>query len=354
VTLAVPGPLDQRTGGYIYDRRMVDGLRARGWPVAVARLDESFPHPTPAALEEADRVLAAVSPGAMLLIDSLALGAMPDVVERAARRVPVVALVHLPLASDDLRGQTLSPVARAERRALEAAALIVMTGDATRRILAPYGLPPARLVVVEPGTDRPEDAEPSGPAGASSGTSGAVELLCVATLNALKGHEVLLAALASLRSGKWHLTCAGSLTRDRDTAEGVQKVIAQLGLEPQVTLAGELDERSLEACFRRADVFVLATRQETYGMAVAEAIAHGIPVVATDTGAIAAIVGAEAGLIVPVGDQAALAAALGRLVGDASLRASLAAGARRARRRLPTWDDAVDRFAAALEPLTHG
>jgi glycosyltransferase involved in cell wall biosynthesis len=125
-------------------------------------------------------------------------------------------------------------------------------------------------------------------------------------------------------------------------------------LEDQVTLVGELDEAGLQASFRRADAFVLATRQETYGMAAAEAIAHGLPVVSTDTGAIAAIVGSEAGVVVPVDDGPALAAALGRVIHDGPLRARLATGARRARRRLPTWDDAADRFAAVLEPLTHG
>jgi glycosyltransferase involved in cell wall biosynthesis len=121
-----------------------------------------------------------------------------------------------------------------------------------------------------------------------------------------------------------------------------------------VSLVGELGDAELASCFARTDLFVLATRQETYGMAVAEALARGIPVVSTDTGAIGELVKDEAGVVVPVDDKAALTAALERILGDPDLRARLAAGARRARNRLHTWEDALAHMAAALQPLTHG
>jgi glycosyltransferase involved in cell wall biosynthesis len=116
-------------------------------------------------------------------------------------------------------------------------------------------------------------------------------------------------------------------------------------------LAGELDGEALDACYGRANVFVLATHQETYGMAVAEAIAHGLPVVATMAGAIPELVGNDAGLLVPVGDTEALAASLARVLSDADLRVRLAEGARRRRNRLPTWDEACRRMANALNRL---
>ena len=159
---------------------------------------------------------------------------------------------------------------------------------------------------------------------------------------------MLLDALAAAPCGEWQLTCAGSLTRHPVTAARVRAAIIRLGLEDRVTLAGDLDGEALSACYNRADIFVLATRQETYGMAVAEALARGLPVVATMTGAIPELVGNEAGLLVPVDDTRALANALARVMGDAGLRARLAEGARRMRDRLPTWEDASARMAAAL------
>jgi len=343
IVLVVPGAIRSRTGGYIYDSRMAGGLRHLGWPVDVIELDSTFPHPTSAALERASHVLAAVPAGTIAMIDSLALGAMPEIVVREASRLPVVALVHQPLAAAfGLDRALAASFAEGERRALAAAALVVITGAAALPLIARYDVAAQRMVVVEPGTDRAPLAHGSG--------GGAVELLTVATINAGKGHELLLEALSHV-NGPCRLTCAGSLTRDPATAARVRAAAARLQLEERVTFAGDLDRDTLAACYDRADVAVLATRQETYGMAVAEALAHGLPVVATATGAIPELIGSDAGLLVAVGDQAALTAALQRVVGDAALRQRLVEGARRRRDGLPTWEDAARRMAAALERL---
>ena len=345
----VPGRLDARTGGSIYDRRIVDGLRQRGWPVDVLELDASFPYPTAPALEQADRGLAAVPTGTIAIVDSLALGAMPDLITREAARLRIVALVHLPLAADvGLDRETETRFEQTERRALHAAALVVVTGRATLSLIANYELAPERVIVVEPGTDRP-------PLARGSRGDQAVALLSVATVNPGKGHEMLLAALSAVPCRAWRLTCAGSLTRHPATAERVRAMVWRLGLEDRVSLVGDLDGPALAACYDSADVFVLATRQETYGMAVAEALAYGLPVVATMTGAIPELVGEDAGLLVPVGDTRSLVETLSRVLSDAGLRARLAEGARRVRDQLPTWDETAGRMAAALDSLApHG
>jgi len=344
IVLVVPGHLGERTGGYLYDRRIVAGLRRLGWTVDVLELDASFPYPTPAALTQAANALAAVASGTIAIVDSLALGAMPDLIMRAASRLRVVALVHLPLAAAcGLDRDTVARFEDGERRALRAAALVIVTGSATLPLVEKHELARDRVLVVEPGTDRAPLARGSG--------GHRLELLSVATLNPGKGHEALLVALSAVPHREWRLTCAGSLTRHPQTADRVRTTIARLGLEDRVSLAGDLEGPALEACYDRSDVFVLATRQETYGMAVAEALAHGLPVVATHTGAIPELVGNGAGLLVPVGDTPALVDALSRVLGDASLRARLAEGARRMRDQLPTWEETCRRFAAALDSL---
>ena len=348
IVLVVPGHLGERTGGYLYDRRIAEGLRRLGWAVDVLELDASFPYPTPAALEQAPNALAAVAAGTIAIVDSLALGAMPNVITHEASRLHIVALVHLPLAAAcGLDRDTAARFEDGERRALRAAALVIVTGRATLPLIERYELARDRLVIVEPGTDRAPLARGSG--------GDQLELLSVATLNPGKGHEELLVALSSVPHRDWRLTCAGSVTRHPQTADRVRTTIARLGLEDRVSLAGDLEGPALEACYDRSDVFVLATRQETYGMAVAEALAHGLPVVATMTGAIPELVGSSAGLLVPVGDTRALVEALSRVLADAGLRARLAQGARRMREQLPTWEEASGRFAAALTSLaSHG
>jgi glycosyltransferase involved in cell wall biosynthesis len=348
VVFVVPGPLATRTGGYIYDRRIAEGLRKLGWTVDVCELDGSFPTPAPASLEYAARALGELREGSTVVVDGLAFGAMPDVVTDQAPRLRFVALVHLPLAADvRLDTHTARRVEAEERRALYAAALVIVTGKATLPLLARYELPADQVVVVEPGTD-------PAPLAHGSGRS-APNLLTVAHLHPGKGHEILLEALSSVAEDDWRLTCAGSLTRHPPTAQRVRALAQRLGLADRVSLVGDLDDCSLAACYDTADVFVLPTLQETYGMAVAEALARGLPVVSTRTGAIPDLVGDDAGLLVPAGDVPALAAALSRVIGEPDLRGRLAAGARRVRGRLPDWQHAATSFAATLESIdTHG
>lgn len=347
----VPGSIDTRTGGSIYDRRMVDALRQRGWTVDVSELDASFPFPTPAACDHAAAVLASVTANTVTIIDGLALSVLPDLIEREAPRLRIAALVHLPVAADvGLDPATASRLETAERRALGAVQLVIVTGAATLGMLDKYPGTRQKTVVVEPGTDR---AVLEGGSGASKGA--ALRLLAVGTLSPGKGHDTLLQALALVPCHDWYLTCAGSLARCPDTADRVRELVHSLGLQNRVSLVGDLDAAALSDCYRLADVFVLATRQETYGMAVAEALAHGLPVVSTTTGAIPDLVGRDAGIVVPPGNRDALADALSQVIGDAGLRARLAAGARRVADRLPTWDQAAERFATVLGSLeTHG
>jgi glycosyltransferase involved in cell wall biosynthesis len=177
--------------------------------------------------------------------------------------------------------------------------------------------------------------------------SDVVHLLCVATLTPRKGHDVLLRALSQLGHLPWRLTCVGRAVH-AETALQVEEAIASLGFRDRVTLAGEGDDQLLADAYDRADVFVLPTLYEGYGMVVAEALARGLPVVSTSTGAIADLVGGDAGIVVPPGNDRALAGALELVLQDAVVRARLAAGAQQARRRLPTWSDAAARMAGVL------
>ncbi len=344
VVLVVPGDLDSRTGGYIYDRRIVDGLRAKGWTVDVQGLDGSFPRPTPSATAHARDVFANLPDGTLVMVDSLALGAMAEIVEQHGIRLRIVALVHLPLTADiGLDEATAARFASEERRALRAVAVVVVTGRAAMPLLARYDIAPSKVVVVEPGAD---------PARVARGSDGGpLQLLCVATLNPGKGHSVLITALAAVPTRNWRLTCAGSLTRHPPTVARVQGMIRDLRLEDHITLAGELDATAMEEHYDRSDLFVLATLRETYGMAVAEALAHGLPVVTTATGAAQDLVGSEAGILLAPGDDRSLTDALTRFMADEDLRSRLAAGARRVRPSLRRWDETIATMAATLEPL---
>jgi glycosyltransferase involved in cell wall biosynthesis len=119
-------------------------------------------------------------------------------------------------------------------------------------------------------------------------------------------------------------------------------------LTRRVALMGEIPHAELGAFYRSADLFVLPTLRESYGMAVAESLAHGLPVISSRTGAIPDLVGTTAGLLVEPGDGKALHLALARVLEDGALRASLRAGALAARKQLTPWSEACHRMAQVL------
>jgi glycosyltransferase involved in cell wall biosynthesis len=337
VHLVVPGSLEQRTGGYIYDRHIALGLPAAGWPVTVHELDGRFPTVDRVAKEAARRAVRAMPADSLPVVDGLALPAFSDL----PLPQPWVALVHHPLAMETgLDAAEAEALAGIERRVLARVGRVIVTSVQTRRDLAAYDVDAARVGVVLPGTDRAPLARGSDGPG--------VTMLSVASLTPRKCHLVLLEALAGLVDLSWRLICVGSPDRDPATAQAIVEAIKRHDLEARVQLIGEQTEAGLQPYYDAADLFVLASHHEGYGMALAEALARGLPVVSTTAGAIPDTVPSDAGILVPPGDRAALAAALRRVITEPRLRRDLAAGARRARRRLPSWADATRAFAAEL------
>lgn len=341
LAVVVAGAVDAPTGGSIYNRSIAERLARQGWHVVVHELDASFPTPHGAALRHASDVLAGIPAGTTVLVDGLAYGAMPDVVAQASRRLRLVPIVHLPLAATPgLDAAAVAGLQVSEGRALACASLVVVTGQSTVSLMARHNLSHRRTVVVEPGTD----AAPLAPGSGSSD----VEMLSVATVNAGKGHQVLVDALATLPRAGWRLSCVGSLTRDSAAVDAVRAAIARHGLGERVRLIGALNRDEVAGWYARADLFVQASLRETYGMALAEALARGLPVVSTATGAAETLVGARAGILVAPGDSTALATALSRLIFEPAVRGRCAAGARRVRQTLPAWEDAASRLSAVL------
>lgn len=347
IHFVVPGAMATRTGGYEYDRRIIAGLGRLGWRVRVHELDASFPCPTEAARAEAGAVFRGLEDRAVVVVDGLALGALPDLAHAEASRLAIVALVHHPLARETgLDPSYQEALFRSERRALAAVRAVVVTSPATAAVLREYGVPGARVHVVEPGTD-------PAPVARGSNTP-AVSLLTVASVTPRKGHEQLVDALALLRHLPWTLTCVGSCDRDPAHAARVRARVHEAALQTRVTFAGEVGDREMSAQYDRADVFVLPTWYEGYGMAVAEALAHGLPVVATATGAIPALVTGGSGVVVPPGDTGALSRALAGVLSDSRQRAAMAAAARRVRLMLPAWPAQTGRLAGILEQVADG
>jgi glycosyltransferase involved in cell wall biosynthesis len=346
---AVPGDLATPTGGYVYDRHMIAELGARGWSIEVVNLGDGFPQPAAAARAEAVAELAALSERQPIVIDGLALGVLPDAAERLRESHALIALVHHPLALESGLSAAESTALRAsEQRALACARHVIVTSAATARLLAAeYRVAPMRVSVVAPGIDAAASAHPPCQVAVGPGRGGTVALLAVGSLVPRKGYDVLIAALAQLRQLPWRLVIAGDKTRSPATTRMLTAEIGRLGLGDRIVLRGILGAVELRRLYASSDLFVLPSRFEGYGMAYAEAIAHGLPVVGTTAGAIPETVPSDAGILVGPDDVAALAATLRTLIENADQRARLAAGARAT--RFPSWAEQAARFARVLE-----
>jgi len=317
------------SGGNLYDVRVCDGLAARGWPVREVEAPGAWPHPDPAALARLAELVAAIPDRDVVLVDGLVGSAAPEALHALAGRVRLLVLVHMPL--DDER----------EARALAAAdALVVPSRWAKRWLVGAYRLDPADVHVAVPGTE---------PAALAPGTDDGGRLLAVGPLSRGKGHDILMTALDGLGE-PWRLELVGSTAVDPTVSAEVERWAA--GQDGRVLVSGALSTSPLDAAYERADLLVHPSRGETYGMVVAEALARGIPVVATDVGGTREALGmgrnGMPGLLVRAGDASELAAALQSWLTDPGLRSRLRAVAAERRPRLPTWAHTLDAVEAVV------
>lgn len=343
---ALPGPLEQRSGGTIYDRKVIDALREDGWWVEVLEWPSTFPFPNEDQRLEVGASLAALPDHALVMIDGLALGALPGLARREKDRLRLVALVHHPLALETgLSPMMAATFAAEEKDALTSVRAVIVTSETTAAIVeSAFGVPGEMITVAPPGVDRPRSQR-------GERRRGPVRIFVMGSITPRKAHHVLIQALARIEDLEWTCVIAGSLERQPETAEALIGQIAMLGLSERVALVGEIDAGRAAAVYADADIFALASVYEGYGMVFAEAKAHGLPIVATTGGAIPEAVGEGAGLLVPPDDALAFAEALRVLVSDPERRAALAAGSKAAGERLPDWNRTAALIAKALDGL---
>jgi glycosyltransferase involved in cell wall biosynthesis len=348
IDFMVPGSLDQLTGGYLFDRHIVDGLRAMGRAVSVHELGGSFPDGDAVARRAAAQALADLDTASVTVIDGLALPAFADCLPDAAGRFNLVGFVHHVLALETgLSLERREALALVEARLLPRLNGILCPSRTTAWHLEELGVAPERIAITPPGTNRPIAARGTRPAGP-------LRLLSVGTVTPRKGHLTLIEALAELADRPWELLIIGSLARDPETVAALKDAIARHALGGRVTLAGEWPPERLGVAYRQADLFVLPSYHEGYGMAFAEALAHGLPIVATTGGAIPETVPATAAMLVPPGDPAARGRGRGLILDKGALRARLAEGAARAGAALPDWPAATRRWIDSFDRLVAG
>lgn len=329
---AIPGDINTVTGGYIYERRLLEGLRTSGRDVAHIQLAPSFPDPGAQDMADAVSALSGLEPVRALILDGLVYGSI-ETGGLAQVRAPIVAMIHHPLALETgLSDARKAHLFKTERDNLALATHVLVPSPHTADILTrDYDVAADKITIARPGTDQR--------ARLRTATKPPL-ILSVGILHPRKGHDIVLRALAALGDHDWRAVIVGS-AHDADYAERLAQMVQELGLGDRVHLAGKLPDADLDALYAQASIFALATRYEGYGMVFDEALSWGLPIVSCDTGAVPQTVPRGAGVLVPPDAPDAFARALGQLLDDSSQRDEMAKRAALAGQNLPGWHDAA-------------
>jgi glycosyltransferase involved in cell wall biosynthesis len=233
--------------------------------------------------------------------------------------IPVVLHLHGADFADYCRGLPRWRQ-RALQRMMSRAEVVVVLGEYWRSfVVEELGVDASRVAVLHNAVPGPEVAPRRDP-------GGCCRILLLGVVSERKGVPTLLEALtrAPLAALDWRVTIAGNGEVEKYRAEA-----ARLGLADRVTFVGWVDESGARRLLAEADVFVLPSRNEGLPVAILEAMAYGLPVVATAVGSIAdAVVQGKTGILVQPGDAGALAEALQALIERPAWRQDLGAKAR--------------------------
>lgn len=343
--VVVPSNIDdprRPSGGNRYDRRVCDELVAAGWAVHEHKAPGDWPGPSPDSVRRLGALLMSIPDRATVLVDGLIASNAPEVLVPVATRTRVVILLHTPL----VEMSSALDVAEAHHResaVLAAAHGVVATSRWTReRLIDRYSLSDETVTVAEPGAD---------PAELAAHSRGGSRFLCVASVAPHKGQDLVIDALAKFAHRDWTCRFVGPL--DTTYANRLRAVATDADIDGRIEFCGSLDRTSLETAYAAADLLVHGSRYETYGMVVTEALARGVPVVATRVGGVPDAMGVAAngrapGMLVPPNDPVALAAALRDWLESAELRAQLRAAAADRRQALPSWSTTALHVARAV------
>ncbi|MFF2300128.1 glycosyltransferase family 4 protein [Arthrobacter sp. NPDC058127] len=332
IRMILPANVRHRSGGNIYNSRLAAALRGLGAEVSVCKLDGDWPSGSAGARNRFAAALAG-SGLAIYIVDGLIASGAPAEIETAtAAGCRVWVLLHMPPSGEE-------PV---ETSALRAATGLLCTGSRTAETARTLGLGNVHLAT--PGVDLPSKARPSPRATA------APHFIMVGALLPNKDQIFFVDALARIKDLAWTAALVGSTKADSSYAAAVQERILRNGLEKRVETTGELSGPALEEQWNRADLSLLISHSESFGMVVQESLVHGIPVmVRKGTGAVEALGAHGAGEAIDLTTGiGSLEKFLRRWLSDPALREGWQSAAEAASSELPRWEDTAREVLRAV------
>jgi hypothetical protein len=346
INFIIPGDISLPTGGYRYDREILQAWSNLDTPYNLISLEGDFPFPSEQDRAKAIRQIANMPDCDIAVVDGLAGGAMPEFMAQLSKQTSVIALIHHPLCLENgLSSEDQEILNAHEKEGLQFVKGIITTSIITAGTVSSlFGIPQEQIGTVLPGVDRGRPTKPR--------LSGQVNLLCIGSVIERKGHTYLIEALSSLTHYDWHLDCIGMLDETSKLFAKISKLIESHNLSSRITLHGAVSEETIDMAYQSADVFVLPSLYEGYGMAYAEAIVRGIPVIGTTAGAIPKTVPEDCGILVEPGRSDQLAAALEALISNSDKRIRYHRAALAREPEFPHWGRSAEQFLELIEDLT--
>jgi len=346
IAFVIPGDINLPTGGYRYDREIIRALRQEGSDIKLISHEGTYPRPSTDDLARAIASVDAMDKADIAVVDGLLGGAAPNFMKKLSTRMPTVALIHHPLCLENgLDENVVQALEGSERKSLAFVDGIITTSPATTRTVSEiFSYPIEKISTVIPGVERGKRS-----IGNSGGT---IKLLCTGSIIERKGHEYLISALASLKHLDWRLDCIGSTEFDKKLFEKLQAKVMNENLGDRIVFHGSVSQESMEQAYASADVFVLPSLYEGYGMVYAEAIVRGLPVIGTTAGAIPQTVPESCGILVEPAHMNDLADALAEMISNTTTRETFRKGAVTAEPYFPDWKSSARQFGDYLRRLT--
>lgn len=358
VALVLYGDLDLVSGGFLYDRMLVDYLRRRGDEVEVVSLPW---RPYPRGL--LDNVSPAVTrrlaglKADVVLQDELAHPSLWWINGhvRARGGTPVVAIVHHLRCSESRSAWQNRLYRLVERRYLASVDGFIFNSRTTRETVENLTGREKPSVVALPGANRFPARIGREELAARVRKPGPLRLLFLGNVIPRKGLHTLLGALATLPRGEWRLTVVGSLEADTAYVRQIRDHVHRAGLDAWVEFTGILEDEKLAARLAGNHLMAVPSSYEGFGIVYLEGMFFGLPALATTAGGAREIIThGRDGFLTPPGDVGALASSIRTLMADRNLLLAMSRAAQARFAAHPTWEEAgaaVHRFLRSLVPL---
>lgn len=342
-----PGEIETLSGGQVYNSHILAGLEALGYNITMHYLGDDFPFPDELTIAKCKAIFKILPQGEPVIIDSLALGSLLPVLMEFYGKNPYIALLHLPFAfNEDIHPNQRDILAQQEKSVLAVTSAIVATSTYTSKIIANWLKLSPPVYIIPPGVEvnKRKFYWPPYPK----------RFICVSNYMPNKGQYILIKALTSLKHLNWQLYCFGHKNINPRYVDSLNSVVEKYSLHDKVFINEALTGNKLEEAYLDSDICVLPSYFETYGMVLTEALAHGIPVIASSGGGIRDTVPISMGLFFKPGDISELQSVIRTILADSWLYQRLCAETATYFKQANTWQQSVKKFEEVIKSVVSG